>query len=240
MKKVLIVNTASECGYTPQYKDLEALYEKYKSKNFVVIGFPCNDFGGQEPGTSNDIKAFCTKNYGVTFQMMEKVSIATSPIYKWLTSKAENGVLDATVKWNFNKFLIDEKGQLVKYLPSNTKILNIVPADNLQYKIIMQVNNKDIAQVKEGQVVYYEFLALPYKEYGNFKGTITKVGIDSSIEEKNPTKSYLVEANIEHKAVFNQKGEQGDLKVGMNCDVRIVTKSKKIINYLLEKINLRE
>ena len=126
------------------------------------------------------------------------------------------------------------------YLPSNTKILNIVPADNLQYKIIMQVNNKDIAQVKEGQVVYYEFLALPYKEYGNFKGTITKVGIDSSIEEKNPTKSYLVEANIEHKAVFNQKGEQGDLKVGMNCDVRIVTKSKKIINYLLEKINLRE
>lgn len=120
-KKVLIVNTASECGYTPQYKDLEALYEKYKSKNFVVIGFPCNDFGGQEPGTSKDIKAFCTKNYGVTFQMMEKVSIATSPIYKWLTSKAENGVLDATVKWNFNKFLVDEKGHLVKYLPSNTK-----------------------------------------------------------------------------------------------------------------------
>ena len=120
-KKVLIVNTASECGYTPQYKDLEALYEKYKSRNFVVIGFPCNDFGGQEPGTSKDIKAFCTKNYGVTFQMMEKVSIATSPIYKWLTSKAENGVLDATVKWNFNKFLVDEKGHLVKYLPSNTK-----------------------------------------------------------------------------------------------------------------------
>jgi glutathione peroxidase len=123
-KKVLIVNTASECGYTPQYKDLEALYEKYKSKNFVVIGFPCNDFGGQEPGTSKDIKAFCTKNYGVTFQMMEKISIATSPIYKWLTSKTENGVLDATVKWNFNKFLVDEKGHLVKYLPSNTKPLD--------------------------------------------------------------------------------------------------------------------
>ena len=120
-KKVLIVNTASECGYTPQYKDLEALYEKYKSKNFVVIGFPCNDFGGQEPGTSSDIKTFCTKNYGVTFQMMEKVSIATSPIYKWLTSKAENGVLDATVKWNFNKFLIDEKGHVVKHLGSGVK-----------------------------------------------------------------------------------------------------------------------
>ncbi len=124
-KKVLIVNTASECGYTPQYKDLEALYEKYKSKNFVIIGFPCNDFGGQEPGTSADIKAFCTKNYGVTFQMMEKVSIATSPIYKWLTSKAENGVLDATVKWNFNKFLVDENGHLVKHLGSGVK-----PMDN--------------------------------------------------------------------------------------------------------------
>jgi glutathione peroxidase len=120
-KKVLIVNTASECGYTPQYKDLEALYEKYKSKNFVIIGFPCNDFGGQEPGSSADIKAFCTKNFGVTFPLMEKVSIGTSPIYKWLTSKAENGVLDATVKWNFNKFLVDENGKLVQYLASNVK-----------------------------------------------------------------------------------------------------------------------
>ncbi len=120
-KKVLIVNTASECGYTPQYKDLQSLYAKYSSKNFVVIGFPCNDFGGQEPGTGTEIKSFCQKNYGVTFQMMEKVSIATSPIYKWLTTKTENGVLDAVVKWNFNKFLIDEKGNLVKYLPSSVK-----------------------------------------------------------------------------------------------------------------------
>ncbi len=118
-KKILIVNTASECGYTPQYKDLQSLYTKYSSKNFVIIGFPCNDFGGQEPGTGTEIKSFCTKNYGVTFQMMEKVSITTSPIYKWLTHKTENGVLDASVKWNFNKFLIDEKGNLVKYLPSS-------------------------------------------------------------------------------------------------------------------------
>jgi glutathione peroxidase len=120
-KKVLIVNTASECGYTPQYKDLQELYEKYKSKNFVVIGFPCNDFGGQEPGSGTDIKSFCTKNYGVTFPLMEKVSISTSPVYKWLTTKTENGVLDATVKWNFNKFLVDEKGHLVKYLASSVK-----------------------------------------------------------------------------------------------------------------------
>lgn len=120
-KKVLIVNTASECGYTPQYKDLQSLYVKYSSKNFVIIGFPCNDFGGQEPGTGAEIKSFCQKNYGVTFQMMEKVSIASSPVYKWLTTKTENGVLDAVVKWNFNKFLIDEKGNLVKYLPSSVK-----------------------------------------------------------------------------------------------------------------------
>ena len=120
-KKVLIVNTASECGYTPQYKDLQALYEKYSSKNFVIIGFPCNDFGGQEPGTGADIKSFCAKNYGVTFQMMEKIAIATCPIYQWLTHKTENGVLDATVKWNFNKFLIDENGHLVKYLASSVK-----------------------------------------------------------------------------------------------------------------------
>lgn len=120
-KKVMIVNTASECGYTPQYKDLEALYEKYKDKNFTIIGFPCNDFGGQEPGNSSEIKSFCSKNYGVTFPMMEKITITSNPapIYKWLTSKSENGVLDATVKWNFNKFLVNEKGQLVKYLPSN-------------------------------------------------------------------------------------------------------------------------
>lgn len=120
-KKVLIVNTASECGYTPQYVGLEGLYQMYKSKNFVVIGFPCNDFGGQEPGTNSDIKAFCSKNYGVTFPMMDKISIKSSPIYQWLTSKKENGVLDATVKWNFNKFLIDEKGQVVKYLPSSVE-----------------------------------------------------------------------------------------------------------------------
>lgn len=120
-KKVLIVNTASECGYTKQYKGLEELYDKYKTKNFVVIGFPCNDFGGQEPGTSKDIQAFCSKNFGVSFPMMEKISIAKSAVYQWLTHKSENGVLDATVKWNFNKFLIDENGNLVKYLPSSVE-----------------------------------------------------------------------------------------------------------------------
>jgi len=122
-KKILIVNTASECGYTPQYKDLQALYEKFKDK-LVIVGFPANNFGGQEPGTATEIKAFCEKNYGVSFPMAAKVSVKGSdmaPIYQWLTSKAANGVLDAEIGWNFNKFLIDEKGNMVAHFPSKVK-----------------------------------------------------------------------------------------------------------------------
>ena len=121
-KKILIVNTASECGYTPQYKELEALYEKYKAK-LVIIGFPANNFGGQEPGSNTEIKTFCEKNYGVTFPMAEKISVKgtdAAPIYKWLTSKAENGVLDAEIKWNFNKFLLDENGHIIAKFDSGT------------------------------------------------------------------------------------------------------------------------
>ena len=120
-KKIMVVNTASECGFTPQYKGLEELYQKYKDKNFVIIGFPCNDFGGQEPGSATEIRGFCTKNYGVTFPLMEKVSVVTAPIYLWLKNKDQNGVESSKVSWNFNKYLIDEKGHLVKHLGSMTK-----------------------------------------------------------------------------------------------------------------------
>lgn len=119
-KKILIVNTASECGYTPQYEGLQQLYEKYKDK-LVIVGFPANNFGGQEPGTNVEIKEFCKKNYGVTFPMAAKISVKgddTAPIYKWLCNKSENGVLDAEIKWNFNKFLLDENGKLLYYFPS--------------------------------------------------------------------------------------------------------------------------
>jgi glutathione peroxidase len=119
-KKVLIVNTASECGYTPQYADLQKLYEAYKSK-LVIVGFPANNFGGQEPGSNTEIKEFCKKNYGVTFIMAEKVSVKGAdihPLFKWLTNKSENGVMDAEIKWNFTKFLLDEKGKLVGVFPS--------------------------------------------------------------------------------------------------------------------------
>jgi glutathione peroxidase len=119
-KKILIVNTASECGYTPQYADLEKLYEQYKSK-LVIVGFPANNFGGQEPGTNGEIKEFCKKNYGVTFPMAGKVSVKGDdihPLFKWLTSKSENGVMDAEIKWNFTKFLLDENGKLLAVFPS--------------------------------------------------------------------------------------------------------------------------
>ena len=120
-RKIMVVNTASECGYTPQYKQLQELYTAYKDSGFVVLGFPSNDFGGQEPGSSAEIAGFCEKNYGVTFPMMAKVDIKGDnphPVYQWLTQKSKNGFDDFKVKWNFNKFLIDEEGRLVMYLPS--------------------------------------------------------------------------------------------------------------------------
>jgi len=131
-KKVMVVNTASECGYTPQYKVLEEVYKANKNKNFVVIGFPCNQFGGQEPGAEKDIKSFCSKNYGVSFLMMSKIDVkgkTQHPLYSWLTKKAENGKLDSEVKWNFQKYLINENGELEEMLPSSEspaseKVLN--------------------------------------------------------------------------------------------------------------------
>lgn len=122
-KKILIVNTASQCGYTPQYEGLEKLYETYKDK-LVIVGFPANNFGGQEPGTNIEIKEFCKKNFGVSFPMAAKISVKgddRAPIYQWLCSKSENGVLDAEIKWNFGKFLLDEKGNLMAYFPSKVE-----------------------------------------------------------------------------------------------------------------------
>jgi glutathione peroxidase len=122
-KKVLIVNTASECGYTGQYEGLEQLYKKYQDK-FVIVGFPANNFGSQEPGTNEEIGKFCKKNYGVTFPMAAKISVKgddIAPIYKWLCSKKENGVLDAEVGWNFNKFLLDENGKLLAHFESKVE-----------------------------------------------------------------------------------------------------------------------
>ncbi len=125
-KKILVVNTASECGYTPQYAGLQQLYEKYGSK-LAIVGFPSNDFGGQEPGSKEEIKSFCQKNYGVTFPMAEKITVKGNDaheVYQWLTSKEKNGVQSSEVKWNFNKFLLDENGVLLKKFDSDTEPLS--------------------------------------------------------------------------------------------------------------------
>lgn len=119
-KKVLIVNTASECALTPQFKKLQELYEEYGGQDFEIIGFPCNDFGKQDPADNEKIYELCTTKYRVTFQMMAKISIkgeAEHPIYKWLTSSDENGIIDAKVTWNFQKFMVDENGEIIDFIP---------------------------------------------------------------------------------------------------------------------------
>ena len=126
-KKVMVVNVASKCGLTPQYKLLQELYDKYGPDKFVVIGFPANNFGQQEPGTNEEIQTFCTQNYGVTFPMMAKISVKdedVAPLYKWLTSINGNGNSDADVTWNFQKFLIDENGQWTGYATPRTSPLD--------------------------------------------------------------------------------------------------------------------
>jgi len=123
-KKVLVVNTASKCGFTPQYEGLEELYEQYGGDDFVIIGFPANNFLQQEPGSNEEIAEFCEKNYGVSFPMMAKISVKgddMNELYHWLTEKRQNGVMDSEVTWNFQKYLIDENGKLVATYPPKTK-----------------------------------------------------------------------------------------------------------------------
>ncbi|HLV93099.1 MAG TPA: glutathione peroxidase [Aequorivita sp.] len=133
-KKILIVNTASKCGFTPQYKELEKLYKTYKDR-LVIIGFPANNFLRQEPGTNDEIAEFCERNYGVSFPMSEKISVKgkdMAPIYQWLTKKENNGVKNSKVTWNFNKYLIDEEGRLMEKFGSRVKPLDSKITDHLK------------------------------------------------------------------------------------------------------------
>jgi len=131
-KKIMVVNTASECGLTPQYADLQKLYETYKDKNFIIIGFPANNFGSQEPGSDQEIASFCKENYGVTFPMMSKISVKGDDmheVYHFLTEKRQNGLENSEVAWNFQKYLLNEKGELVeviepKTLPTDVSIIS--------------------------------------------------------------------------------------------------------------------
>lgn len=123
-KKVMVVNVASKCGLTPQYEQLQEIYEMYGGDDFIIIGFPANNFMSQEPGTNAEIKTFCTQNYGVTFPIMSKISVKGDdihPLYKWLTTKSLNNFSDNTVKWNFQKYLINENGHLEKVISPKTK-----------------------------------------------------------------------------------------------------------------------
>ena len=131
-KRIIIVNTASECGLTPQYEQLQAVYNQYKDQNLVIVGFPANNFGSQEPGSNAQIASFCQKNYGVTFPMMAKISVKGNdmhPVYQFLTQKAKNGLEDSSVQWNFQKYLINSNGELEKViapstLPTDAEIIN--------------------------------------------------------------------------------------------------------------------
>jgi glutathione peroxidase len=132
-KKLLLVNVASKCGYTPQYAELQELYEAYEGK-FTILAFPANNFGGQEPGTSEDIKSFCSENYGITFPIFEKISVKgvdKHPLYRWLSDKYLNGWNNTEPSWNFCKYFIDEEGKLIKFFPSSVK-----PMDNEIIKLI--------------------------------------------------------------------------------------------------------
>ncbi len=136
-KKVMIVNVASKCGLTPQYKDLQKLYDTYKDMNFTIIGFPANNFKDQEPGTNKEIKEFCTSNYGVTFPLMDKISVVgddKAPIYQWLTQKSRNGKFDQEVTWNFQKYLVDEKGNVLEVImpkdsPLSSQVIKWITQD---------------------------------------------------------------------------------------------------------------
>lgn len=137
-KKVMIVNTASECGLTPQFEQLQSLYSEFKDQNFIIIGFPSNDFMGQDPGSNQEIATFCQKNYGVTFPMMEKIEVKgknKNGVYKFLTEKSKNGLGDFDVEWNFQKFLINENGELERVfgpriLPNDNEIKNWIKGGN--------------------------------------------------------------------------------------------------------------
>lgn len=138
-KVVLIVNVASKCGLTPQYKDLEKLYDEYKDKGLVILGFPANNFMGQEPGSSEEIAEFCQKNYGVSFDMFEKISVKGKdihPLYQFLTKKELNGSVEASVSWNFQKFLINKKGEVVTSFSPRTTVYEdeVIKAINAELK----------------------------------------------------------------------------------------------------------
>jgi|JI6StandDraft_1071083.scaffolds.fasta_scaffold02720_8 glutathione peroxidase len=175
-KKLLVVNTASFCAYTPQYEALEELDSLYESYNFEVIGFPCNNFGNQEPGSNQDILEFCTGTYGVSFQMMARVEITsadTSEIYKWLQLEERNGVDDANVTWNFHKFCIDEYGHWVMHFPQQTQPDNQEIIDWIMSETPISVNETSNSPAFSVRNLYQEqSISVKLNENWNEKGSV--------------------------------------------------------------------
>ena len=164
-KKLMIVNTASYCGYTDQYEDLQILYEEYGGEHFEIIAFPANNFMNQEPGSDEDIKKFCEENFGITFTLMSKISVKGEdmhPVYQWLTQKSKNGVKDSEVKWNFQKYLITEDGEFYRVLSTQTNPLNPLVFNWLEEPVSVSIDqNYDHAYIYPNPATEYIMINLP-------------------------------------------------------------------------------
>jgi glutathione peroxidase len=208
-KKLLVVNTASYCGYTHQFNDLEALYLQYGGTGFEIIGFPCNDFGSQDPGSDSTIFDFCTGNYNVTFQMMSRISIKTgdtSEVYKWLQRANLNGVADAEVTWNFNKFLIDAEGNWAGYYDSP-----VAPGDPSIVNWINDGTSAGLSNVKEEEtLVWYS---------------------QNTIHIKNPNS-----VNASQFKLFSISGKEISINKGSNAGELIPNEDLKSGVYFLQQI----
>jgi glutathione peroxidase len=196
-KKLMIVNTASYCGYTPQFEDLQALYEQYQQFNFEIIGFPCNNFGNQDPGDDSTILDFCTSNYGVTFQMMHKVDIVsgdTAPVYKWLMTGEMNGLQNAAVTWNFHKFLIDEAGHWVAHYASATNPLASAITNWIMSPSVLPGNEAPLQQIADAPNTAEEISTniSSLISGGNENAGVTIYTIDGRLIENISTKSFEV------------------------------------------------
>ncbi len=199
-KKVMIVNTASKCGFTPQYAALEAIYEKYKDQNFVIIGFPANNFLWQEPGTSTEIATFCTKNYGVTFPMMAKISVkgkSMSEVYQFLTQKAKNGLQDSKVSWNFQKYLINEKGELYKVIKPKT-----VPTDP---EIINWIEGKSAKNLETNYNIHRVWMLAEFQDFKKEELQKLEAKLDLTNPERASAKMGCNNLSFSYKTATNSE-----------------------------------
>jgi len=208
-KKLMIVNVASYCGYTYQYSELENLYKQYGGEKFEIIAFPANNFGNQEPGTDLEIEEFCTSRYGVTFTMMSKISVKgfdKHPVYQWLTLKSKNGVLDREVDWNFQKYLIDENGNLWRVFSTQTSPLHTDIINWLEITTSVEpfIRNSEIAAFPNPATEYIEIDLLDYNldNYNYIYITNTLGEVIEKIHTTNQSNSICIDLSNYSKGIF--------------------------------------